>query len=1047
MKKYLLTAGRMVIGLLIVALSYGQEQQVTIFGTPEGLSDTNVADVHRDRLGYLWVATGHGLNRYNGLDFRIFRYDPEDTNSIRANSQEFLYEDSESNIWVTLSIGGVSKYHRNEDRFQYLTHDPENGGDPNNFVTDILVDSQNQTWIGTNAQINKVDEATGLYQPVVIEGQDEVQVYKIYEDSKQNIWIGTSKGLFRHSLGSEDFKEVLDTEGKKLEDVFRFLEDNQNNLWLSSYYHVYTLQTDTPMKVERPHGRFINSLFTTKKGNVLISQYDDHIYEWTDEKWSKLDTHSATMKGLRYGYAKAGMSRILIEDTDGQLFIYDEETETTQPISTPKREFKSFWFGPDSDELWLGIPEDGLFKIDLTPRFVSQKLLNPVSEEFRYANHVSAIANLSEDKLIVSSGNALHAYSPDKNQSKRLVSRSINKLAEGGISAMKALNDHELLVANGKGLFKLNLNTFKTVQQQYLPEGRTFDFFIEQDTLWAIGQYGLALRDLKSGNEIHFKNLDNVPGVLGNGNARAIHKDKEGTIWVGTVREGLFSIRYHQENRSFGFENFRYAGARTGVFKSHSVNHIREDKAGHLWVAGFSTGLLEFDRDKGPFINHNPKEELPIPNIQALQLADDGSVWASALDGIHRYDPQTGAFRKFTGKDGLHTNSFVLRTSAKTSSGKLIFGTGEGLVFLNSQGFEPEISNRSVLIEQLHVGTDGTSFKLPDTSLAQPLTYKQSFVSFDFISIDYHTPEKTSYQYRLEGLEEQWHSGKNRQVQYANLAPGDYTFSVRAGTGGGNWDEKYTHLSFTISSPYWQQVWFRVVVLLSLIALVYGLYRFRLNVKLSKARVLENIRQSAAADFHDEMGNKLTRIALFSEVLEQKLNGTSPEISSYVTKIKDNSHILNNSMRDFLWALDPGKDTAFDLIILLKDFGDELFDNSGVNFHGASIKEAFREYPMDMDWKRHLVMIFKEAMHNALKYSMAKNVTLKASLSRDVLNLSLTDDGQGFDPLEIDNGYGQANMKRRADHLGASISIESEPGLGTIVTFIGTLTKKHETYD
>lgn len=1047
MKEYLLTAGRMVIGLLIVALSYGQEQPVTIFGTAGGLSDSNVTDVHRDRLGYLWAATSHGLNQYNGLDFRIFRYDPEDTNSIRANSLEFLYEDPQSNIWATLSIGGISKYHRKEERFQHLTHDPENGSNPNNFVTDILVDSQNRTWIGTNAQINKVDELTGLYQPVIIEGQDEVQVYKVFEDSKQNIWIGTNKGLFRHSQGSKGFKEVLDTEGKKLEDVFRFLEDNENNLWLSSYYYVYTLQADVPVKKARPHGRFINSLFTTKKGKVLISQYDDYIYEWADEKWSRIDTHSPTMKGLRYGYAKAGMSRILIEDTDGQLFIYNEDTETTQPIATPEREFKSFWFGPGSDELWLGIPEDGLFKIDLSPRFVSQKLLNPVSEKFHYTNYVSAIANLSEDQLIVSSGGALHHYSPDGCQSTRLVSPAIDKLIEEEISAMEALNDRELLVATGKGFFKLDLKTKKTVKQSYFPEDRTFDFFIQQDTLWAIGEYGLALRDLKTGNEIHFKDLDHVPTVLGNSNVRAIYQDKEGTIWVGTVREGLFRIRYHQNSRSFDFENFRYAGARTGVFKSQTVNHIREDEAGHLWVAGFSAGLLEFDRNQGLFINHNPKEELPIPNIQALQLAADGSVWMSALNGIHRYDPQTGAFRKFTGKDGLHTNSFVLRTSAKTASGKLFFGTGEGLVYLNSTDFKPEISNRSVLIEQLHVGTDGTSFKLPETSLANPLTHMQSFVSFDFISIDYHSPEKTSYQYRLEGLEEQWHSGKNRHVQYANLAPGDYTFSVRAGTDGGNWDENYTDLSFTIARPYWQQIWFRVLALLSVVALVYGFYRFRLNAKRSKARVLENIRQSAAADFHDEMGNKLTRIALFSEVLEQKLNGSSPEISSYVTKIRDNSHVLNNSMRDFLWALDPGKDTAFDLIILLKDFGDELFDNSGVNFHGASIKEAFREYPMDMDWKRHLVMIFKEAMHNALKYSMAKNVTLKASLSREVLNLSLTDDGLGFDPLEIDNGYGQANMKRRADHLGASISVESQPGLGTIVTFIGTLTKKHETYD
>ncbi|MCE7996152.1 MAG: hypothetical protein HEP71_29500 [Roseivirga sp.] len=1047
MKKYLLTAGRMVIGLLIVALSYGQEQQMAVFGTAEGLSDSNIADVHRDRLGYLWVATSHGLNRYDGLDFRIFRYDPEDTNSIRANSLDFLYEDPQSNIWATLSIGGVSKYNRKEDRFQHFTHDPENGSNPNNFVTDVLVDSRNQTWIGTNNRINKVYEVCGLFQPVIVEGVDDLQVYRIFEDSKQNIWLGTDKGLFRLDPESESFKEVLDTEGKKLDDVFRFLEDGDRNLWFSSYDYVYKLQADIPEKIERPHGRFITSLFTTKNGNVYISQYDDHIYEWTDEKWSKLKDHTAHVNGLRYGYAKAGMSRIMIEDTEGQLFIHDLDAQTTQPITTPEQEFKSFWIGPDSDELWLGTRELGLFKVDLSPQYLGKKQLNPLNTEFRYANHVSAITNLADNGLIVASGGALHQYWPHIGKSERLSSRHINALTKEGVSAIKALNDQDVLVANGKGLFELNLKTKKTIKQDYFPEGRTFDFLIEQDSLWAIGQYGLAVHDLKSGKEVLFKNLDSIPPILGSPNVRALYKDKQGTIWIGTVRDGLFKINFAQNTQRFEVENFRYAGARTGVFKSQTINHIREDEAGRLWTAGFSSGLMEFDRTEKRFINHNPEGELPIPNIQTLELADDGSIWMSALNGIHRYDPETKAFRQFSVQDGLLTDSFVLRTSAKTSAGRLFFGTGEGLVFLSPADFKPEISDRKVLIEELRVNTDGTSLRLPDTAIGHELTHKQSFVSFDFISIDYRTPEKTSYQYQLEGLEEQWHSGKSRQVQYANLEPGVYTFKVRAGTDGGNWDENYTSLSFTIASPYWQQTWFQALVVISLLSLIYGFYRFRLNVKLSKARVLENIRQSAAADFHDEMGNKLTRIALFSEVLEQKLNGTSPEISSYVSKIKDNSHVLNNSMRDFLWALDPAKDTAFDLIMLLKDFGDELFDNSGVNFHGASIKEAFREYPLDMDWKRHLVMIFKEAMHNALKYSMAKNVTLKATLSSDVLNLSLTDDGQGFDPQEIDNGYGQANMKRRADHLGASISIESEPGLGTMVTFIGTLTKKHETYD
>lgn len=1047
MKEYLLTAGRMVVGLLIVALSYGQEQQLTVFGTAEGLSDNQVADVHRDKLGYLWVATGHGLNLYNGIDFQVFRYNPQDTTSIRANSLEFLYEDHQSNIWVALTMGGVNKYNRAQDRFEYFTHNPSNGNDPNNFVTDVLVDSQKRTWIGTNSHMNLLDSLTGLYHPIPVEGQQELEVYKIFEDSRHNIWIGTSKGLFHKSRESRYFTEVLNGKGEKMEEIFRFVEDKEDQLWLSSYYHVYQLQSEVPVEIKSPHERFIASLFSTKKGNVLISQYEDHIYEWDGTAWKMIKTDFTTTDQLRYAFANEEMSRIMIEDNEGNLAIYDEETGKTRSIARLTDNFNSFWFGAGADELWIGTVSSGLLQLNLRTPYITQQQLNPPDKAFVYAHHTGPMVSLPNGSLVIHEGASLHYYNPATASSQPLTSKDIQELTRSGISAMALLNEKELLVAAGNGLHRLDLKSKKIEKLDYLADTRTFEFLIKGDNLWSIGQYGLALRNLKTGQETHFKDLQNTPESLTNGSIRSIYLDEANILWVGTVREGLFKIEFSKGQKGYAFENFQYAGASTEPFLSHTVNDILEDKAGRLWIAGFSSGLLEFDREQEVFINHNPPQELPIPNIQALELAQDGSLWMSALNGIHRYDPQDGSFHKFTTRDGLRSTAFNLRASAKATSGQLLFGSDQGFALLDPAKFQPQTTPHSVLIEALHVNSDGSLFKEPPTALAQQLTHEQNFISFDFIALDYHTPEKLVYQYRLEGLEIQWNTGRSRQVQYANLPPGAYTFLVRAGTDSSYWTETPTSLSFTIANPFWLQLWFQALVLLSVGLLIYGVYRFRLNLRRSKARVLENIRQSAAADFHDELGNKLTRIALFSEVLEQKLDGSSPEISSYVSKIKDNSHVLNNSMRDFLWALDPAKDTTLDLIILLKDFGDEFFDNSGVHFHGASIKAILREYPLDMDWKRHLVMIFKEAMHNALKYSMAKNVTLKASLSKDVLNLSLTDDGQGFDPLEIDNGYGQAKMKRRAEHLGASVSIESKTGIGTVVTFIGTLTKKHETYD
>ncbi len=133
----------------------------------------------------------------------------------------------------------------------------------------------------------------------------------------------------------------------------------------------------------------------------------------------------------------------------------------------------------------------------------------------------------------------------------------------------------------------------------------------------------------------------------------------------------------------------------------------------------------------------------------------------------------------------------------------------------------------------------------------------------------------------------------------------------------------------------------------------------RFQYKLDKLRALESIRVRTAADFHDELGNRLTRIALFSELLESSINESSSDSKEYIRKIQENSSNLNNFMRDFLWALDPAKDSLADLAVLLMDFGVELFDKTGINFHATGFDEKLKGYTLNMEMKRHLVNGFK----------------------------------------------------------------------------------------
>ncbi len=235
--------------------------------------------------------------------------------------------------------------------------------------------------------------------------------------------------------------------------------------------------------------------------------------------------------------------------------------------------------------------------------------------------------------------------------------------------------------------------------------------------------------------------------------------------------------------------------------------------------------------------------------------------------------------------------------------------------------------------------------------------------------------------------------------------------------------------------------WFWVLNGLVLLCLVWWIYITKIKGSELRKKAMDDVRRHATADFQVELDNRLTRISLFTEVLEYKLNGASPEISDYIKQIRDNSLSLNASMRDFLWALDPKKNTAYELLLVMEDFGKALFENTGVVFPPVYINVAFKEYHLDMEWKWNLLAIMKEAMLNALNHSDATEVRIKAVLSKDVLNLTLTDNGLGFDQAKLYYSHGMLDMRKRAEALDASVSIESDPGKGTIITFIGAMSK------
>ncbi len=196
----------------------------------------------------------------------------------------------------------------------------------------------------------------------------------------------------------------------------------------------------------------------------------------------------------------------------------------------------------------------------------------------------------------------------------------------------------------------------------------------------------------------------------------------------------------------------------------------------------------------------------------------------------------------------------------------------------------------------------------------------------------------------------------------------------------------------------------------------------------------QKIRQQTAEDFHDDLGNKLTRITVLSDILTAKLNGNEAEQRKLVGQIKQNAEALYNGTKDILWALDPKSDNLHEILTHIRLFGIEFFHDTPIAFDADEIDESFNRIKLPLEYCRNMTMIFKELLNNILKHSDASQVHLTVStVKNSEMGILLTDNGRGFNIDAVTMGHGIKNIKSRAARIGGEVTIQSDEKTGTTV--------------
>ena len=195
----------------------------------------------------------------------------------------------------------------------------------------------------------------------------------------------------------------------------------------------------------------------------------------------------------------------------------------------------------------------------------------------------------------------------------------------------------------------------------------------------------------------------------------------------------------------------------------------------------------------------------------------------------------------------------------------------------------------------------------------------------------------------------------------------------------------------------------------------------------------------ASRSFVGDIGAGLTEITLMGHIIIQKLPPeTRHLVQDETEKIRTTARGLIASMSDIVWLVDPGRDSLYDLISRLSDSFGETLRALDIRFTAENL-DSLKSVRLKMEYRQHLLLIFKEAINNALKYSGCTEIHLKVDLKGNRLTMQLRDDGGGFDIQADPTGNGLKNMQSRAQRIGGTVAIRSSAGEGTTVEYSGSI--------
>ena len=902
----------------------------------DGLSQSTVETIYQDSKGYIWIGTNDGLDRYNGYEFKHYKHDKYDKNSIANNYIVDIIEDKNGYIWVS-TIGGLSRINPDKDEIKNYYSKEDSGNLSNSNLWQILCTKDNRLIASTIDGLNVYDKNKDKFTRILYkEGELPSQyIYSLEEDINGHIWVGTDNGLVELDKDLNIVKSYQDAIEDS--DVYNVYDDSKGNIWVCTLDNgLFKINLDDK-SVENYKNN--NSKISIPSNNVrdIISDSEGKLWIATDKGLCTFDYEREEF--ITYN-KKSYQSNSLIDD---EIFCLLKDSSGLIWIGTysgisrfnPNSNFTHFKLDPYEDNSISGNVIHGIYEDDDKTLWIGTN-----------KSGVNIINGESIKHLNKENSNIVSDLIEDITGFKNYIFIGTNE----GLS---------VLVKNDKTAKNYTITNYTT--KDGLPSNKIRSLFIDsKGYLWIGTNKGLAILDINNNKIIDITYILDEMGVSDKF-IRAVYEDSKGNYYIGCFLEGgLIKINPNTKE----YKIYKNIENDDSSISNNSIRYINEDLYGNILV-GTSHGINILNLSTDKFNHYTEKDGLINNTIYGILVDKNNGIWMSTNAGISKLSTEDATFKNFTITDGLQSNEFNGRACFKSKDGNMYFGGINGFNVFNSQDIELSTFEPKVIFDNFEI--NGTNKK--DISNIK-FKSNENNIKINFFTNDYKNTKTTQYYYKLEGLENEWNMTNSNSLVFANLGSGDYTLKIKTITQHGVMsDESSVH--FTINPPIWRS---NYAICIYLILIIISILRYMhkvntldrlVNERTNKLRKemekneqlfkkvlsLEQNKNNYFVNLSHELRTPLNVLSSINQLIKEftkKDNFITPEKLSYYmgimdrncyrllslinnlidhTKIENNSYIINKKDEDIVYLVE---ETVLDMKDYIEEKGLELIFDTDV---------------------------------------------------------------------------------------------------------------------